>query len=100
MNEYMDDFISAIKQKGILTQFDRKFRLLYSPPLNMSKSDSSLSLYTNKYTPNLYGDSTNNIKWGFDFSPIKFNIESAEEKKLAGKIIVPLDKISSKLIAK
>lgn len=99
MNENIDNFVSAIRKKGILTQFDQKYRLLYSPPLNMFKTDTSLTFYTNRYTPNMYIDTINTINWGFDFSPIGFHLETVKNKNIIGKVIVPLEKISSKIIS-
>lgn len=97
MNENIDGFISAISKKGILTKDENKYRLLYSPPLNMHKTDSSLTLYTNRYTPNMYMDSTNNAHWQFERTPFEFYLDSTDVNSIFGRIIFPLDNLVKQL---
>lgn len=93
MNGRVHDLISQLRKKGILTQDSNKFRLLFSPPLRMHSSDSSLLFHTSTYRPEIYQESNNSVRWTFNYTPVQFFIDSTSTKTVFGKIQVPLKKI-------
>lgn len=94
-NKLMPDFLRKIENKGILSKENRKYRLLYSPPLNLKKTDTSLLFYTNKYAPVPETNMQNEIMWTFNYTPVQFFIDSTDTKRIFGRIKIPLKKIIS-----
>ena len=99
MNEKGDSFLSLLRQKGILSKKDKKYRLIYSPPFSLRKRDSILTMYTSKYRPSMVPLTENKAVWNFNYTPVEFHIDSTETKKIYGRIRVPLKKIVRDLIA-
>ncbi len=93
MNSKGRSFVNRLFDKGILTKDGDKYRLLYSPPLNMSVSDTSLALYTSRFVPKLANDSLNQIIWTNKSTPFSFQIDSISLKNVYGSITIPLQKI-------
>jgi len=87
------DFIAKLKQKGILSKRNKKYRLLYSPPVKLKTNDSTLVFYTSKYRPNLITQTESKAIWTFDYTPVEFQIDSTTTKVVYGRITVPLKKI-------
>ena len=94
-NNLMSDFLKIIQEKGILSKEHRKYRLLYSPPLNLKQTDTSLLFYTNKYAPVPELNKQNEIMWTFNYTPVQFFLDSTSSKNLFGRIKIPLKKIIS-----
>lgn len=92
-NNLMSDFLTTIQDKGILSKENRKYRLLYSPPLNIKQTDSSLLFYTNKYAPVPELNTQNEIMWTFNYTPVQFFLDSTSSKDIFGRIKIPLKKI-------
>ncbi|MDX2359245.1 MAG: hypothetical protein QNK23_00470 [Crocinitomicaceae bacterium] len=95
MNQNTDHFLDKMLTRGILTQEELRYRLLFSPPLNMSRTDSSLVFHTGQYLPEMIEDNASSIMWTFDKVPVQFYLDSTEEKSLYGRIQLPLNKIVS-----
>ncbi|GEM_PF-196102 len=98
-NDRLSSFLKLIEDKGILTAYESKYRLLFSPPLNLHTTDSSLVFHTSRYRPAVTPDSTNEIMWTFDYTPVQFFIDSTSVKTVYGRIRLPLKKIVSDNIA-
>lgn len=94
-NKLMPDFLRKIENKGILSRENRKYRLLYSPPLNLKQTDTSLLFFTNKYAPVPETNMQNEIMWTFNYTPVQFFIDSTVTKSIFGRIKIPLKKIIS-----
>ena len=92
-NHLMRDFLTNLQEKGILSKENRKYRLLYSPPLNLKQTDSSVLFYTNKYAPVPELNTQNEIMWTFNYTPVQFFLDSTSTKDLFGRIKIPLKKI-------
>ena len=95
MNNAVNEFIVQLEKKGILTQFDKKYRLLFSPPLHMNKDANSLIFHTSKYPPEISTDSISHVMWTFNYVPVMFYIDSTSTKTVFGRIQLPLKKIVS-----
>ncbi|OFZ12807.1 MAG: hypothetical protein A3D92_00745 [Bacteroidetes bacterium RIFCSPHIGHO2_02_FULL_44_7] len=95
MNGYSSTFLQQMESKGILTKSGNKSRLLFSPPLNMIHSDTSLSFSTSRYHRKLHLDSLNSILWSYDYTPLEFILDSTSARTIYGKVRLPLRKILS-----
>jgi len=94
-NDLMKDLLIAIQKKGILSNENNKYRLLYSPPLNLKQTDSSMLFYTNKYAPVTEITTQNEVMWTFSYTPVRFYLDSTSTKEVFGRIKIPLKKIIS-----
>ncbi|HIP32193.1 MAG TPA: hypothetical protein EYG86_05480 [Crocinitomicaceae bacterium] len=86
-------FVKQLLKKGILSEDGEKYRLLYSPPLKLKKTDSTLTFYTGKYRPNVISSPGSKAIWDFNYTPVEFFIDSTSTKVIFGRIRVPLKKI-------
>jgi len=93
MNDKSQLLIDRLLEKGIMTKDDRKFRLLYSPPLQMHLNDTSLIFHTSKFSPVLYDSSTNAATWTYNYTPYTFSLDSTTTKTIYGSVTIPLDKL-------
>ncbi len=94
-NQNCSRFLAQLSNKGILTESDSRYRLLFSPPLHMHRSDTSLVFHTSTYAPKMYADSSNSILWSYNYTPIEFVVDSTSTRTLYGKVRLPLRKIIS-----
>ncbi|MGB0914926.1 MAG: hypothetical protein ACPGVI_02590 [Crocinitomicaceae bacterium] len=94
-NENATSFVKSLFDKGIMTQEDRKVRLLYSPPLNLRRTDTTMMMFTGRYRPKLETDSINAVKWTVNYTPISIYLDSTNVKSLFGRVQIPLKKIIS-----
>ena len=85
--------VNKLSNKGILTRDGAKYRLLYSPPLNMKITDTSLALYTSKYLPNMVMDTENQIIWTNKSTPYTVKIDSTSLRSIYGSLTIPLHKL-------
>ncbi len=90
-----ETFLQTLFNRGIMTKEDQKVRLLFSPPMNMRKSDSSMMFYTGNYPPKLLADSTNKIMWTINYTPVTINLDSTDLRSVYCRINIPLKKIIS-----
>jgi hypothetical protein len=93
VNENRESFLRKLFNKGITRKNEGKYRILYSPPVNLHKTDSSIVFHTGKYIPELIQDSTNSILWTVNYTPVQFYIDSTDVKTVFGRIRIPLKKI-------
>lgn len=95
MNDHSSTFLQQLRTRGIMTSSGGKNHLLFSPPLNMMRSDTSLSFSTSRHQRKLYLDSVSSVLWTYDYTPLEFIIDSTSVKTIFGKIRLPLRKILS-----
>lgn len=100
MNGYSSNLLQQMRSKGILTNSGGKSHLLFSPPLNMIHSDTSLSFSTSRYQRKLYVDSVSSVLWSYDYTPLEFIVDSTSVNTIYGKVRLPLRKILSDNIPK
>lgn len=93
MNDNNAAFVDRIMKKGILTKQDGKYRVLFSPPLNMQRTDSSLVFHTGKFLPVLYESDENEIMFTYEKTPFIIHLDSTSTKTLFGRLQIPLDHI-------
>lgn len=90
-----ETFIQALFKRGIMTKEGKKVRLLYSPPLNLRRTDTTMTMFTGKYRPQLKEDSINKVMWTINYTPITVFLDSTDVHSVFGRIKVPLKKIIS-----
>ena len=90
-----ESFVQALFKRGIMTNDGKKVRLLYSPPLNLRRTDTTMTLHTSQYSPRLKEDSINKIMWTINYTPITVFFDSTDVHSVYGRIKVPLRKIIS-----
>ena len=92
-NANRDKLLRLLDRKGILTKEDRKYRLLFSPPMSFIEGDDYLMFYTSSYAPNIYYDTLNTALWTHERTGYQFKIDSTGTKSIYGSVKIPLDRI-------
>lgn len=92
MNENGKDFINKLFAKGIITKDSNKFRLLFSPPIFLSKNDHSLSFYTSRFAPKMSNNGVNGGMVTINQVPVNFYLDSTLDKSLHGRITFPIQR--------
>lgn len=92
-NNYCPTFLQILRNKGILTTTDDRHRLLYSPPLTIQQSDSSLIFHSSRFQRGLMNDTINQVLWSINYTPIEFMVDSTTVRTVYGKVRLPLRKI-------
>ena len=87
--------INKLLNKGIMTKQEGKYRMLFSPPLQMHQTDTSLMFHTSKFLPVLHPSSQNEILFTHKKTPYLIYLDSTRVKTLYGRLQIPLDKIIS-----
>ena len=78
-----------------MTKQEGKYRMLFSPPLQMHQTDTSLMFHTSKFLPALHPSSQNEILFTHKKTPYLIYLDSTKVKTLYGRLQIPLDKIIS-----
>lgn len=95
MNATNRQLIGKLLNKGIMTKQEGKYRMLFSPPLQMNQTDTSLMFHTSKSLPILHPSSQNEILFTHKKTPYLIYLDSTSVKTLYGRLQIPLDKIIS-----
>lgn len=98
MKDDSNSFLSSLMAKGLITESDKKYRFLYSSPFHIRKRKNGLLFHTSNYLPKLKADTTSEIMWSFNYTPIEFFIDSTKTKTIFGRIEVPVQKLISDYI--
>ena len=93
MNKKAKTFFEKLKTKGILTENDGKFRLLFSPPLNYSVQGKYHLFHSADYAPLLSDDNLNNGLWNEQGTKFNFQLDSLNSNEAFGKLKFPVDKL-------
>lgn len=86
-------FIRSLYNKGIITEDGDRVRVLFSPPLNLRSSDSSLLVYSSNYKPELHEGSVNMGIWPVSKTPVTFYLDSTSAHSIYGRIQFPADEL-------
>lgn len=97
VNDKGKSFLRDLYRKGIVTNDEDRVRVLFSPPMNLKISDSSLLFYSSNYKPDLLPSEKNNGIWTFGKTAVSFYLDSTTPSDIYGRINVPLDEIMKKL---
>lgn len=101
MNKNQSAFMNRLFAKGILTREDSKVRMLYFPPMTMKTQDGAINFHTSSVIPKTIENSEQSILWDFNYTPVKFTLDSIQAEIAYGKINIGLRKIiSDKIVSK
>jgi len=98
MKNGANSFLNSLMTKGLITESGNKHRFLYSSPFHIKKNKNGLVFHTSNYTPKLKTDTTNQVVWTFNYTPIQFFIDSTKTKTIFGRIEIPVQKLISDYI--
>lgn len=98
MRDGKHSFLNSLISRGLVTQSDKKYRFLYSSPFHIKKNKGGLVFHTSNYLPKLKSDTTSQIMWTFNYTPIEFYIDSTKTKTIFGRIELPVQKLISDYI--
>lgn len=85
--------VGNLLNKGIMTKSEGKYRMLFSPPLVMNQTDTSLVFHTSQFTPILYKSEQNKVLITYKNIPYIMYLDSTSTKSLYGRLEIPLDKL-------
>lgn len=98
MRDGKQSLLNSLLSRGLITQSNNKFRFLYSSPFHIKKNKDGLVFHTSNYLPKLKSDSTNQIMWTFNYTPVEFYLDSTNTKTIYGRIELPVQKLISDYI--
>ncbi len=82
INKNGDHFFNRLLEEGIITKDGNDYYFLFSPPLHLSKTDSSYTFYTGKYQPQLLYTRNNKVLWEINKARMIFTIDSLRRNKM------------------
>ncbi|MCR9170944.1 MAG: hypothetical protein NXI10_00515 [bacterium] len=91
MNENYPDFLNRLKIKGILTKPDKRYRLLFSPPLALQKEESSITLHTATYYEKPDTSSVNSVMFTYNKTPYTVHLDSLGTNTYYCRLHIPLN---------
>ncbi|GAB5417425.1 MAG: hypothetical protein Crog4KO_30070 [Crocinitomicaceae bacterium] len=98
MQPTYQDFIDRLMVKGILTKPDRRYRLLFSPPLALQEDDTSIALHTATYYEKPSIGSSNSVMFTHDKTPYTFYLDSLGTNTYYCRFRIPLEQLVEKNI--
>jgi len=100
LNDNSSSFLNLLFKKGILTSEEDRVRALYSPPLQLNFSDTSLLLHTSNQSPKLISGQANFGHWTFDKTRVSFYLDSTSSTSIYGRVNLPLGQIMEMIFQK
>jgi len=90
MTPKTSDFLSLMQKTGFMTQQDKKYHLLLSPPLNLKKQMNSIEtthlFHTSKFTPQRIEDNRSYAMWTHKQTKYSTQIDSISTFKIYGTL--------------
>lgn len=93
MHPNYPEFMARLKQKGILTKPDKRYRLLFSPPLALQEEDSAISFHTAKYFEKPDTTSNNSVLFTYQKTPYQFHLDSLGARTYYCRLQIPLNRL-------
>ena len=93
MNENYPDFLDRLKVKGILTKPDKRYRLLFSPPLALQEDESAISLHTATYYEKPDTTTSNSVLFTYQKTPYTFHLDSLGANTYFCRFQIPLEQL-------
>lgn len=93
MQPTYSDFIDRLMVKGILTKPDRRYRLLFSPPLALQEDESGIALHTATYYEKPSIGSSNSVMFTHNKTPYTFYLDSLGSNTYYCRFKIPLQKL-------
>jgi hypothetical protein len=98
MNPSYKEFLDRLMAKGILTKPDRRYRLLFSPPLALQKEDASLAIHTATYYEKPSIGSSNSVMFTHDKTEYSFYLDSLGTNTYHCRFQIPLQQLVERYI--
>jgi hypothetical protein len=92
------DFINRLMVKGILTKPDRRYRLLFSPPLALQQEDTAVALHTATYFERPKTGTQNSAFFTHEKTAYEFYMDSIGTQTYFCRLRIPLEELVSKYI--
>jgi hypothetical protein len=99
-NSYREVLLSQLLSKGLMTTEEGKYRMLFSPPMTLTKRPGSMQLNTSNVPPKMVNDTLNQIYITHNYTRIDANIDSTDEHFIYGRIKVPLERYINQFVSK
>lgn len=93
MNENYPDFLDRLKVKGILTKPDKRYRLLFSPPLALEEEENAISLHTATYFEKPDTSTSNSVLFTYQKTPYTFHLDSLGTNTYFCRFQIPLEQL-------
>ncbi len=93
MNENYPDFLDRLKKKGILTKPDKRYRLLFSPPLALQEEESAISFHTATYYEKPDTTASNSVLFTYQKTPYMFHLDSLGTNTYYCRFQIPLERL-------
>lgn len=90
MNPSYPDFINRLMIKGILTYPDKRYRILFSPPVEMEQEKQSVAFHTASYYEKPEEGSGNRILFTHDKTRYTFQLDSIHPHTYYCRFNIPL----------
>jgi hypothetical protein len=86
VNNNSKRFINTLFAKGIVTKQDKHFRFLFSPPLNLNITKSSIQAYTTPFPPKIITGTQSRGLWKYKGTDVHFQIDSLKSHDAYGSL--------------
>lgn len=86
-------FFQLMMNKGFITEDHSKYRFVFSPPMNLKKTDSTLLLHTSHYKPKLLPLKQNYILFTYEYYKYELLIKSTNVNEVFCDFFIPLDRL-------
>ncbi|XOV65967.1 MAG: hypothetical protein ACFHU9_10050 [Fluviicola sp.] len=93
MNDGYPEFLNRLKVKGILTKPDKRYRLLFSPPLALEQEEGAIALHTATYYEEPVTSSSNRILFTYNKTPYTFYMDSLGTNTYFCRLQIPLEQL-------
>jgi hypothetical protein len=93
MNDGYPEFLNRLKVKGILTKPDKRYRLLFSPPLALEQEEGAISLHTATYYEEPKNGSSNSVLFTYKKTPYTFYMDSLGTNTYFCRLQIPLEQL-------
>jgi hypothetical protein len=98
MNPDYREFLDRLTVKGILTKPDRRYRLLFSPPLALQEEEASIALHTATYFEKPSIGSANSVMFTHDKTEYSFYLDSIGTHTYHCRFQIPLQQLVKRYI--
>jgi len=93
VNKSGPQLIRRLLSKGIITQNEDKYRVLFSPELSLTKKENYFIFHTGQYAPKTINDGNNSATWTQQGTKLEFSLDSISKYEVFGSIYIPVDRI-------
>ncbi|MFN5845178.1 MAG: hypothetical protein ACK46O_05645 [Flavobacteriia bacterium] len=93
VNKSGPQLIRRLLSKGIITQNEDKYRVLFSPELCLTKKENYFIFHTGQYAPKTINDGNNSATWTQQGTKLEFSLDSISKYEVFGSIYIPVDRI-------